>query len=77
MSDLGGLNGAWIRASLRMGKAATALASAAVSYRDVDVMMASAGDSGALAACVGNSSLIVFHSTVLMQMGAPTESQVT
>ena len=33
--------------------------------------MASAGESGALAACLGNSSLMVFQSTVLIQIGAP------
>ena len=36
--------------------------------------MASAGESGALAACFGNSSLMVFHSTVLMQIGAPVNT---
>ena len=55
----------------RMGKAATALATRAALLADEGVRMASAGDSGALAACLGNSSLIVFHSTVLMQIGAP------
>lgn len=55
----------------RMGSAATALATRAVLLADEGVRMASAGDSGALAACLGNSSLMVFHSTVLMQIGAP------
>lgn len=55
----------------RMGSAATAFATRAVLLADEGVRMASAGDSGALAACLGNSSLMVFHSTVLMQIGAP------
>lgn len=53
-----------------MGSAATALATRAALLADEGVRMASAGESGALAACLGNSSLMVFHSTVLMQMGA-------
>ena len=56
----------------RMGNAAaTALATRAALLTDEGVSMASAGDSGALAACLGNNSLMVFHSTVLMQIGAP------
>ena len=54
-----------------IGKAATALATRAALLADDGVRMASAGDSGALAACLGNSSLMVFHSTVLIQIGAP------
>lgn len=70
-TDLGGLNGAKMCPPRRMGRAATALATIAAFLADDGVRMASAGDSGALAACLGNRSLIVFHSTVLMQMGAP------
>ena len=55
-----------------VGKAFTALATITVLLAEAGVRIASAGDSGALAACFGNSSLIVFHSTVLMQIGEPT-----
>ena len=70
-ADLGGLKGAWMSPMRCMGKAATALATRAALLADEGVRMASAGDSGALAACLGNNSLMVFHSTVLMQIGAP------
>lgn len=61
----------------RIGKAATALATRAALLAEEGVRMASAGDSGALAACLGNSSLMVFHSTVLMQIGASAHHSTT
>ncbi len=72
MVDLGGMKGTRARPR-RIGKSATAFAITAALLVDAGVKMASAGESGALAACLGNSSLMVFHNTVLIQIGAPAE----
>jgi len=72
MRNLGGMKGTRARPR-RIGKSATAFATTVALLVDAGVKMASAGESGALAACLGNSSLMVFHSTVLMQIGAPAE----
>lgn len=74
MVDLGGMKGTRMRPR-RIGKSATALATTAALLAEAGVKMASAGESGALAACLGNSSLMVFHSTVLIQIGAPAKQR--